>query len=193
MSTAPQVLKKWHDARLDGYAVIWQAAADFADSSGDAPKMVRRSIAWDDARFLEQLVRLGLKAGDEGWRKSWEELGAQFWLSLWKATCPRQLARTDMFWLFALGAPWCPSLPYVFIGYALAMRCSRKPDLKACGQSSRSGLGLCTKPKGRTVMLEIPREIPRAHTLPLKCQEDRVQIDLPTSDEENFANVSFYW
>lgn len=31
MSTA-QVLKKWHDARLDGYAVVWQAAADFAVS-----------------------------------------------------------------------------------------------------------------------------------------------------------------
>jgi len=35
---------------------------------------VRRSIDWSDTKFLEQLVRLGLKAGDEGWRRSWEEL-----------------------------------------------------------------------------------------------------------------------
>eukprot|EP00434_Breviolum_minutum_P006557 symbB.v1.2.005786.t1/scaffold289.1/size287290/31 len=44
------------------------------ESSGDAPKMVRRSIDWSDTKFLEQLVRLGLKAGDEGWKRSWEEL-----------------------------------------------------------------------------------------------------------------------
>lgn len=25
-----QVLRKWHDARLEGYSVIWQAAADYA-------------------------------------------------------------------------------------------------------------------------------------------------------------------
>ena len=25
-----QVLTKWHDARLEGYCVVWQAAADFA-------------------------------------------------------------------------------------------------------------------------------------------------------------------
>eukprot|EP00913_Durusdinium_trenchii_P014887 g13962.t1 len=44
------------------------------ETSGDAPKLVRRSIDWNDVKFLEQLVRLGLKAGDEGWKKSWEEL-----------------------------------------------------------------------------------------------------------------------
>ena len=25
-----EVLKRWHDARLDGYCVVWQAAADYA-------------------------------------------------------------------------------------------------------------------------------------------------------------------
>ena len=28
--STPQVLRKWHDARLEGYSVIWQAAADYA-------------------------------------------------------------------------------------------------------------------------------------------------------------------
>ncbi|CAE7607482.1 unnamed protein product [Symbiodinium sp. CCMP2456] len=51
-----------------------RVAQEASKESRDAPKLVRRSIDWSDASFLQRLVRRGLKAADAGWKQSWEEL-----------------------------------------------------------------------------------------------------------------------
>ncbi|CAJ1335408.1 unnamed protein product [Effrenium voratum] len=70
---APQALGFETAAIGKGRSTLRIAQEVQKESSGDAPKMVRRSIDWSDARFLERLVRRGLKARDEGWKASWEE------------------------------------------------------------------------------------------------------------------------
>ncbi|CAE7948928.1 unnamed protein product [Symbiodinium sp. KB8] len=70
--SVPQALGFEAATRSRGSGV--RVAQEASKEGRDAPKLVRRSIDWSDASFLQRLVRRGLKAADAGWKQSWEEL-----------------------------------------------------------------------------------------------------------------------
>jgi len=63
--------------------VVASPSAPVAVSSETpAPKLVRRKLDWGDARALQRLIRRGLRAKDEDWRRSWHQFCKQRRLSI---------------------------------------------------------------------------------------------------------------